>query len=475
MSSNPPHAPSIGRLVEKRGRTNTVTVNQPSKKKKPNPGAPNIHLNTPHADTSRPRPLHTTVSSSSSSSSSSSTRQPSSRGPGRRLAPPTGAPQVHRGRPPSKPKPKAKPKAKASTQPRPRAQGRHASSSSSSSSQNTAQPSLDEDERMAMELQQQFDQEAREDRALAYMASHGHDSSDDGLGPAPQRTQPRRAAQQRNKPSRDTILARQLQNEEWNLHERHQRQPVRMPPLPIQWGDPMDPMADPRDQLLHIVRNAVRNGQLPMPPMIPGLALLGGHAHDPPLRPSLTARAMMGDIDNMSYEELLSLEESMGKVNTGVNEDEIERRTHSHVIESITKDPNGDPKSCPICLMEFEIGDDARTLPCWHQFHKDCVDKWLKENRTCPICKVDVREEAESQALAESQQAADSQDSTPPPTTTTTIADPNLENVTTRRGDVPYADSSHEGEDELTLSERYDSIDVDGEDWEEDVHYGPVH
>ncbi|EXB64090.1 E3 ubiquitin-protein ligase [Morus notabilis] len=34
---------------------------------------------------------------------------------------------------------------------------------------------------------------------------------------------------------------------------------------------------------------------------------------------------------------------------------------------------------CYICLVEYEEGDRMRILPCHHEFHKTCVDKWLKE------------------------------------------------------------------------------------------------
>lgn len=47
-------------------------------------------------------------------------------------------------------------------------------------------------------------------------------------------------------------------------------------------------------------------------------------------------------------------------------------------------------KECPICQEEFEPGDDIVQLTCHHIFHKDCIKKWLKINKTCPICKVQV-------------------------------------------------------------------------------------
>lgn len=45
---------------------------------------------------------------------------------------------------------------------------------------------------------------------------------------------------------------------------------------------------------------------------------------------------------------------------------------------------------CPICIVEFEEGDDLRLLPCEgkHSFHQKCVDPWLlKLSSSCPICR----------------------------------------------------------------------------------------
>ncbi|OSD07120.1 hypothetical protein PYCCODRAFT_1442528 [Trametes coccinea BRFM310] len=49
-------------------------------------------------------------------------------------------------------------------------------------------------------------------------------------------------------------------------------------------------------------------------------------------------------------------------------------------------------ETCPICIVDFEEGDDLRVLPCegHHRFHRDCVDQWLLElSSSCPICRQD--------------------------------------------------------------------------------------
>ncbi|KAM8975839.1 E3 ubiquitin-protein ligase RNF43 [Pelodytes ibericus] len=47
---------------------------------------------------------------------------------------------------------------------------------------------------------------------------------------------------------------------------------------------------------------------------------------------------------------------------------------------------------CAICLEEFAEGQDLRILPCCHEYHLDCVDTWLRQNHTCPLCMYDILE-----------------------------------------------------------------------------------
>ncbi|XP_045786125.1 uncharacterized RING finger protein C4G3.12c-like [Trifolium pratense] len=50
-----------------------------------------------------------------------------------------------------------------------------------------------------------------------------------------------------------------------------------------------------------------------------------------------------------------------------------------------------DTTQCYICLVEYEDGDSVRVLPCHHEFHRTCIDKWLKEiHRVCPLCRGNI-------------------------------------------------------------------------------------
>jgi len=43
--------------------------------------------------------------------------------------------------------------------------------------------------------------------------------------------------------------------------------------------------------------------------------------------------------------------------------------------------------TCAICIDEFELSVMTRRLPCGHDYHQECIDKWLSEHLECPLCK----------------------------------------------------------------------------------------
>ncbi|CAL5437681.1 unnamed protein product [Camellia sinensis] len=50
--------------------------------------------------------------------------------------------------------------------------------------------------------------------------------------------------------------------------------------------------------------------------------------------------------------------------------------------------PKPSDGTCSICLAEYQPKETLRTIPeCNHYFHATCIDKWLRRNATCPLCR----------------------------------------------------------------------------------------
>ena len=50
----------------------------------------------------------------------------------------------------------------------------------------------------------------------------------------------------------------------------------------------------------------------------------------------------------------------------------------------------GFENSCAVCKDEFNIGEECLSMPCNHNFHKDCIIPWLNERNSCPICRYEL-------------------------------------------------------------------------------------
>lgn len=60
--------------------------------------------------------------------------------------------------------------------------------------------------------------------------------------------------------------------------------------------------------------------------------------------------------------------ESMATIE--ITEAEVEAETH-----------------CAVCKEAFELGTEAREMPCKHLYHSDCILPWLSMRNSCPVCR----------------------------------------------------------------------------------------
>ena len=42
--------------------------------------------------------------------------------------------------------------------------------------------------------------------------------------------------------------------------------------------------------------------------------------------------------------------------------------------------------NCSICFEKL-VSKDTQIIHCGHEFHNDCIDKWLEKENSCPLCR----------------------------------------------------------------------------------------
>ncbi|XP_066460568.1 E3 ubiquitin-protein ligase RNF38 isoform X2 [Eleutherodactylus coqui] len=140
-------------------------------------------------------------------------------------------------------------------------------------------------------------------------------------------------------------------------------------------------------------RSRYRSQQpIPPPPYHPSLLpyVLSMLPVPPTVGPAFSFELDVEDGEVENYEALLNLAERLGEAKPrGLTKADIEQ------LPSYRFNPNNHQSEqtlCVVCMCDFESRQLLRVLPCNHEFHAKCVDKWLKANRTCPICRADASE-----------------------------------------------------------------------------------
>ena len=49
------------------------------------------------------------------------------------------------------------------------------------------------------------------------------------------------------------------------------------------------------------------------------------------------------------------------------------------------------PHTCPICKDNIKFCNIVRKLDCSHIFHHKCIDTWLEDHSTCPLCRYQLK------------------------------------------------------------------------------------
>ena len=103
------------------------------------------------------------------------------------------------------------------------------------------------------------------------------------------------------------------------------------------------------------------------------------------------------------YPSLEELSNYLGNIHRMMNDPEGYYQDTKHATPTpnlrllTPKECDKDDCNCGLCFDEISKGEQCYILPCNHVFHSDnekCIDativEWLKNNRTCPICKQEV-------------------------------------------------------------------------------------
>ncbi|KAF1885027.1 hypothetical protein Lal_00028916 [Lupinus albus] len=96
----------------------------------------------------------------------------------------------------------------------------------------------------------------------------------------------------------------------------------------------------------------------------------------------------------VQVDELLALGERIGNVSTGLSEEMITKqmRIKTYLVPAIAINlevayEEQETDSCTICLDEYQNQEKIGILQCGHEYHADCLRKWLLVKNVCPICK----------------------------------------------------------------------------------------
>ncbi|KAL2466668.1 Uncharacterized protein Adt_42519 [Abeliophyllum distichum] len=65
-------------------------------------------------------------------------------------------------------------------------------------------------------------------------------------------------------------------------------------------------------------------------------------------------------------------------------------KTRNFVNVKVANENDEEPEICVVCQGEYEENESVGMLRCGHEYHVDCITKWLLQKNVCPICKAEA-------------------------------------------------------------------------------------
>lgn len=108
-----------------------------------------------------------------------------------------------------------------------------------------------------------------------------------------------------------------------------------------------------------------------------------------PSIPSYLVHFIMGryreDVLQLEEQDIVEIigvsEQNMIFDGSGLTKETIRKNLHDNIMLDKVEGV------CAICLEEYKEYESISTLICSHEFHADCIRRWMLHKNICPLCK----------------------------------------------------------------------------------------
>lgn len=99
-------------------------------------------------------------------------------------------------------------------------------------------------------------------------------------------------------------------------------------------------------------------------------------------RNSSTSQLSVQSMELWVYEQILRNSDFLQRIRKQLIDLELDIKTKGFDNDNVM-----DADICPICQAAYEGIERVSTLRCGHEYHTDCIKRWLMLKNVCPLCK----------------------------------------------------------------------------------------